>query len=354
MRFLKRRHSRGQGGATVVDPPDAPAEEFAGSTDDLYAEIDRLTEANRANPDRAVERRLLRLRHVAGLRLLDAADGSPEFPAPDVQGLPEADELPEIAGADVTPELVRAGILRDGCLLVRGLVERDAALAFAQRIDRLFEELERIDAGGSAADGYYEEFRPDARYSPFVARDWIKGGGGILAADSPVLSFELIELFVAAGVPRIVDGYLGEPGMVSMHKTTLRKASPSVPGAWHQDGTFMGDIRSLNLWLSLSRCGDVAPGLDIVPRRLDHLVTTQTDEAMLPIQASQAKVEEAAGDTPIIRPIFEPGDALFFDEMFMHQTASDPAMPNPRFAVESWFFGASAFPADYAPVAAWR
>ena len=31
--------------------------------------------------------------------------------------------------------------------------------------------------------------------------------------------------------------------------------------------------------------------------------------------------EEAAGDVPILRPIFEPGDALFFDELFLHQTA---------------------------------
>ena len=62
-------------------------------------------------------------------------------------------------------------------------------------------------------------------------------------------------------------GYLGEPPLLSVHKTTLRKADPSVGGAWHQDGAFMGDVRALNLWLSLSRCGDEAPGLDIVPRR---------------------------------------------------------------------------------------
>jgi hypothetical protein len=150
-----------------------------------------------------------------------------------------------------------------------------------------------------------------------------------------------------------VDGYLGEPSLMSAHKTTLRKASPAVPGAWHQDGSFLGDVRSLNMWLSLSRCGDLAPGLDIVPRRLDHLVQTQTDEALLDIAVSQRKAEEAAGDVPILRPIFEPGDALFFDEMFLHQTGVDPSMPNPRFAIESWFFASSAFPADYAPVAPW-
>jgi hypothetical protein len=229
--------------------------------------------------------------------------------------------------------------------------DRDRALAFAERIDRLFDERERHDAGEPFDAGFYEEFVPDARFDDNLARPWIKEGGGVLAADSPLLSFEMLELFRSAGIPQLVGGYLGETPLISVHKTTLRKADPSVPGAWHQDGSFMGDVRSLNLWLSLSRCGDVAPGLDLVPRRLEQLVLTQTDEAMLPIQVSQRNAEEAAGDAGIVRPIFEPGDALFFDELFLHQTASDPSMPNPRFAIENWFFGSSAFPTDYAPVA---
>ena len=53
-----------------------------------------------------------------------------------------------------------------------------------------------------------------------------------------------------------------------------------------------------------------------------------------------------------MRPIFEPGDALLFDELFLHQTGSDPQMPKPRYAVESWFFGPSAFPGGYSPLAA--
>ena len=136
-----------------------------------------------------------------------------------------------------------------------------------------------------------------------------------------------------------------------MQKTTLRKAEPSVPGAWHQDGAFMGDVRSLNLWVALSRCGDEAPGLDIVPRRLDEFAATGTDEAMLSYQVSQRAAEAAAGGVAIVRPVFEPGDAVFFDEMCLHQTASDPSMPNPRFAIENWFFGGSAFPREFFPVA---
>jgi hypothetical protein len=113
----------------------------------------------------------------------------------------------------------------------------------------------------------------------------------------------------------------------------------------------MGDVRALNLWLSLSRCGDEAPGLDIVPRRLDEIVIEH--EAMLDLELTRtrARAAAAAGRVEILRPIFEPGDALFFDEMFLHQTASEPSMPNPRFAIESWFFSAHGFPHDYAPLA---
>src|SRR4051794_41120676 len=325
----------------------ADAEEFEGTPEALLAEIGRLSEANRNERDPAIESRLLTLRHLLGIRLLDEATPDAEFPAPASDRLPDADGLPEIDPADLDPQLVRAGILRDGCLLVRGLVPRDAALGFAEGIQRAFDERER----NAPAAGWYEEFTPSPRFGAVAERPWIKEGGGVLAIDSPTLSFEMLELFAAAGVPRLVAGYLGEPALISVQKTTLRKAEPTVGGAWHQDGAFMGEVRSLNLWLALSRCGDVAPGLDIVPRRLDGLAPTQTDEAMLPYQVSQRKAEAAAGDVPIVRPVFEPGDAVFFDELCLHQTASDPSMPSPRFAIENWFFGASAFPGEFAPVA---
>jgi hypothetical protein len=329
---------------TVAEPPPpAPA-----STDGLLEEIRQLSEAARAHPDRATERRLLQLRHLAGLRRLDAPEPAAGYPSPDAARLPRADGLPEIAPADLTPGLLRAGILRDGCLLVRGLVAREDAVELAAEIDRAFAERAALDAGRVPAAGYYEEFVPEDPFDMTV-RPWIKEGGGILAVDSPKLACRMLELFEDAGLPRLVEGYLGEPPLLSAHKTTLRKADPSVGGAWHQDGAFMGEARALNLWLSLSRCGDEAPGLDLVPRRLDEIVVEH--EMMLDVELTRAKAREAAGDLQILRPIFEPGDALFFDEMFLHQTGSDPSMPNPRFAVESWFFGGSGFPADYAPLA---
>ncbi len=362
MRLFTRKAGEARGPETALaEAPPAeqlepvevqPPEEFSGSDEELLAEIDRLTRVNRSERSRATERRLLWLRHLAGVRYLSAAPSDPEHPAPDNDGLPEFDgDLPSIEARDLTPELLRAGILRDGCLLVRGLVDRDEALRFADQIDRSFDERERHDAGEAVAEGYYEEFVLHPPFDPYLGRPWIKMGGGVYAADSPMLSFEMNEMFQAAGLPQLVSGYLGEPALISVHKTTLRKADPSVPGTWHQDGKFMGPVRALNLWLSLSRCGDEAPGLNIVPRRLDGYAPTKTEEAVLDTQVSRTKAEEAAGDRQIIRPIFEPGDALFFDELFLHETGSDPSMPNPRFAIESWFFGASGFPAAYAPIA---
>jgi hypothetical protein len=348
----KRRPDRHGGDATAtIERPGAQAAEFDGGLDELLAEIDRLTEANLAAPSRETERRLVALRHFAGMRLVDDAPADPEFVAPAADQLAAGDPLPEVTAAELTPGLIRAGVLRDGCLLVRGLVPRERALAMANSIDRAFDQRQRLDAGRSAQAGYYEEFQPHSRYGPVVGRGWIEQGGGLLAADAPTLDFEMMEMFRAASLRELVTGYLGEPALISVHKTTLRKADPSVPGAWHQDGFFMGEVRSLNLWLSLSRCGDESPGLDLLPRRLDHYLATNTDEAALDYVISQRKVDDAAGDTPVIRPIFEPGDALFFDEKLLHQTGSDPSMAKPRYAIENWFFGASGFPDEYAPIA---
>jgi hypothetical protein len=344
---LRRRGRAGDGGGALADW----AGEFEGPDGELLAEIDRLSELNRSSPASEHERMLLHLRNQMGIRLLESDRGDSGHPDPDFASIPENGPLPEVNPRSLTPELLRAGILRHGCVLVRGLVPRERAEAFAVEIEKSFEQRERHDAGERFDDRYFSAFQPDPRYGESLSRQWIKSGGGLLAVDSPRLNFQMLEMFGAAGLPELVRGYLGEAPLVTADKTTLRKADPSVRGAWHQDGKFMGDVKALNLWLSLSHCGDDAPGLDLVPLRIEHHVTTQTDEAWLDNMVSQRMAEETAGETPILRPIFEPGDALLFDELFLHKTASEPEMRNPRYAIENWFFGASAFPADYAPLA---
>jgi hypothetical protein len=345
-----RRTGR-QGDTGGVAIADQLSSEFPGGDEQLAAEIDRLSDLNRNRPNHDRERLLLHLRNLAGIRLIEGPLEHPQHPEPDFAAFSASRELPEIAAGELTPQLLRAGILRHGCVLIRGLVPRATASSFAKQIERSFRERERHDSGEAFDDGYFWGFEPDPRYGEALSRNWIKSGGGLLAVDSPLLCFELLEMFRAAGLPALARAYLGEPPLIAADKTTLRRADPSVRGAWHQDGKFMGEVNALNVWLSLSRCGDEAPGLDIVPRRIEHHVTTQTDEAWLDNMVSQRMAEEAAGDTPILRPVFEPGDALLFDELFLHKTASDPSMPKPRFAIENWYFGPSAFPSEYAPLA---
>jgi hypothetical protein len=145
---LKRKSEQpgNQATATIEQPP-APDEEFDGTLEQLLAEIDRLAAANWDARDLDTKRRLIRLRHLAGIRLVDEARDGAEFAAPDSERLPAGDPLPEIPAAELTPGLIRAGILRDGCLLVRGLVDPDRALALAEGIDLAFEQRGRADAG---------------------------------------------------------------------------------------------------------------------------------------------------------------------------------------------------------------
>jgi hypothetical protein len=322
------------------------------STDELLEEIESLSRSNRESPSPESERRLVELRHAAGIRLMDAAPNGASYPEPAFDRLPDRNgELAGIKPAELSPEVIRAGILRDGCLLVRGLVDRDAALAVAEDIDRAFDARDAAIDGGASDPRYYSEFMPAPAFRESLGREWVAGGGGLWAADSPRLLFEMLDTFDRAGLRDAIRGYLGEPPVISVQKCTLRRVDPDAGRGWHQDGAFMGDVRALNVWLSLSHCGDEAPGMDVVPRRLDQIVPTGTEGAMFEWSVSEQVAEEAAGETGVLRPIFEPGDVLLFDELFLHSTAAEPEMPKSRWAIESWFFGASASPAEYSPLA---
>jgi hypothetical protein len=352
--FGKRKG--GQSGAAVAEPKPASPEIAAArelvEAGRHFEAIDMLNEANRGSRDNATEVEIRRTRNLAGMALLEDPPTDPRYPEPAAEVPAPAPEskLPEITPAELTAELLRGAMLQSGALLVRGLMDPVKAERLAADIDHSFEVRKQVQTGTTDAHGYYDELEPEP---PFIIgeRSWIEEGGGVLAVDSPRLLFDMLEAFEEAGLRSVIADYLGEKPAISGQKCTLRKATPDVAGAWHQDGAFLGDVRALNVWLSLSRCGDVAPGMDIVPRRLDDFVATGTEGTYLDFQVSQATAEEAAGEIGIVRPIFNPGDALLFDDLMLHQTGSDPSMPNPRYAIESWFFGPSAYPANYVPIA---
>jgi hypothetical protein len=334
----------------------AEADDALDSVEELYERIEALSHKNRAARDPQIERRLVGLRHRAGLELAGRPAADLSYPAPDFDRLSDGSGVPEVAPDELTPGLLRAALLRRGCLLVRGLVDAGQATRLVEGIDRAFEARDERKANRSADRAYYERFEPVPKFDLGTERWWLEhnDGGGVWSADSPRVMFDMFDTFERSGLRQLATEYLGERPAIGVNKCTLRRVTPDVGqgfSLWHQDGAFLGDVRALNVWLSLSRCGDVAPGLDIVPRRLDHVLPTGTEGAVFDWSVSQTLVEEAAGDVGIARPIFEPGDVLLFDEMCLHSTAAEPEMPNARYAIENWFFGPSGFPGNYAPMA---
>ena len=116
--------------------------------------------------------------------------------------------------------------------------------------------------------------------------------------------FDFARTLERTGLREVATGYLGERPTISINKCTLRKVDPDVVKghtgiSWHQDGAFLGDVRALNVWLTLSHCGDTAPGLDIVPKRIDHVVPAGTEGAAFDWSVSPAVVDEVSEGTPV-------------------------------------------------------
>jgi hypothetical protein len=339
----------------VLSPVDAPsvlAEARRLEEDGRYRDaIGTLTRANRAGRVAAIERALVRLRHEA----FASTDHTPPSPLPPpIVAEPAGPTLAEIEPGELSVDALRRGLARSGCLLVRGLVPHDRVEAMVDGIDRALEAFDAGLAGAPVSDTepWYAPFTPGpGQFRVGGRRNWVRASGGIWAADSPRMLFELLALVDDLGIGGLVSEHLGEQPALSANKCTLRRVPVDTNTDWHQDGAFLGtEVRTLNLWLSLSRCGVDAPGLDLVPRRLDDVVQTGTDGAIFDWAVSPVVVDQLAVDAPVLRPEFEPGDALLFDHLFLHRTAVSPGMTRERYAIETWFFAPSAYPDGQIPL----
>lgn len=277
------------------------------------------------------------------------------FEPPSAQPLTDPGTLPELAAADLSLPALRSGLARHGCLLVRGLLTEARAAELRAGIDRALRAFDQAAERGAdqADDGWYSQFTPTGEgYRVGGRRKWVRASGALWTADSPRMFQALVQLIEDTGVLDLVTAYLGERPALSANKCTLRRVPLDTNVGWHQDGAFLGeDVRALNLWLALGHCGDDAPGLDLVPRRIDRVVPAGTDGAMFDWSVAPDVVTAEAGEAGVIRPRFGPGDALLFDHLFLHSTAVEPEMTNERHAMETWFFAPSAYPQGQIPLA---
>jgi phytanoyl-CoA dioxygenase PhyH len=318
--------------------------------------IDRLSTANRSTRDADVERRLVELRRDACAGLPSPKRGR-SWPRRVKDRFPGVVGPPEVTRDELTLELVRSAILRHGCLLVRGLLDPSRVEQLIESIDRAFAAHDAAARGAPVSETapWFVPFEPPSTVP--VPRQWVRDGGGVLAVDSPRALFDVIETFEEVGIGDLVTDYLGERPMILANKWTLRRVAISefdlASGGpdWHQDGAFMGrDIRSINVWVALSDCGIDAPGIDIVARRFNDIVSTGTNGAHFDWSVGHATVERIA-PRAIVRPVFNAGDALLFDHLLLHRTAIDERMRRDRYALEAWLAAPSSYPADQNPIA---
>jgi hypothetical protein len=312
--------------------------------------IDVLNRAAARSRDMTVLEPMTRLRQKA-FAAAPHGPGRAEWPPSypdcfDVAGTP-----PEVDLEGLDSEALGAGLVHHGCLLVRGLLSPSRTAEVVAAVENAFRAADgstEVPAGwyvpAEAVDGLELGFR----------RSWDRSAGAIWAGDSPPALFTLFRAFEEIGLDRVLEGYFGERPVVSLEKMTLRLTTPEAQNAWHQDGAFMGaSLRTVNVWIALTPCGADAdcPGLDVLPKRVDEIVPTGTHGAPLPDFVSPEVIAGLAEDCPVTRPRFEAGDALIFDDRFLHSTGVSPGMSGNRLAIECWFFSGATVPDDYVPMA---
>lgn len=316
------------------------------SSGQLDEAIELLTRQNARHPDIALEKKIIALRSEAFERLQPGPP--PDWSSDAGQHTFKIDEcgLPVVAANELSPELVRAALAQHGSLLIRKLLDPATVSELVTGMDQALSQLAAVREG-TALEAETPFYAPDYDPEEPRGRGFIQSTGGILAIDSPRLMVRLIDVLRQLGFDSLLTGYLGERPAISVEKSTLRRMRILPQASWHQDGAFLGDVRSLNLWTALSPCGTDAPGLDIVARPLDGMVESGTGDAMFPWCVGDDVAREVAGTSGIASPEFAAGDAVIFDHTNLHRTRLIDGMKNHRHAIESWFFAPSKFPEGY-------
>lgn len=327
--------------------------------------VDLLTAANRGVGDPRLEEELVRLRHRAvahavtppSSRDLDLPDPTAWTAAPvrPAAGAPLVAEgqMAEVQASELTADRLAAALGHHGCLLVRGLLDRDTADQLREDADAAFTAARRADDGAPASDTspWYVPFEADPAYRfGIIDRAFARHGDGVLSVESPRALAHIVAALHASGLGPVLADYLGEWPMLSAKKSTLRRATPRSLTGWHQDGAFMGtDIKTVNAWIALTACGERAPSIDVFCRTFDHVVEPGTEDAEWNWSVGD-QVAARIGLELVHRPVCEPGDAVLFDHLTLHRTGVDPEMTEERVAIESWFFAPSTYPGQQIPI----
>ena len=317
----------------------------------VFDAIEFLHQTNQTASNSDLECRLAALRHQAFGSLVPASKFE-TWPVR-INGYPaEPPQVPKVTPDNLSAENVRQGIAAHGSVHVPGLLSTDQVRQFTDGIQHaLSVRVAQADTPFKRGSSWFSALKLSREDGMSLGRNWIAGAGGMLACDSPHLLDMIFSTYEAVGLRSMLTEYLGERPILSANKCTLREVPLTAKTDWHQDGAFLGTgIRALNVWIALTDCGVEAPGMDLVPRRFETVQETGTGGAIFDWAVGPDTVAELAADHPVVRPQFMAGDALLFDDLYLHRTAIDPAMVKPRYAIESWFFAATDYPAGQVPL----
>ena len=286
----------------------------------LLAAIDQLSQLNREQPSSRLCGALLELRHRAALAMCQRATQDMELliDAP-AQHFESNAGLPEISANGLNQDSLLAGLHGHGALLVRGLFSE--------------QQLERLRA-----------LLPEHEKAPEES--------DIPAGCAPEVLFELLEIYRECGLLNLVKQYHGGETLLFAERAKLRRhvkkrdAFAAIP--WHQDVNFFGHKSfALNCWAAVSACGEDNPGLGIVPQRTERRHGWD-GPGLAPLdygkRMPEGTLEALTSETPAAYPVLQPGDAVLFDEMTVHGTASRPWKVKEQVVAISWVFRPSHFP----------
>ncbi len=268
--------------------------------------------------------------------------------------------IPEIQPEELDPATLEYCLCNHGAMIVRGLIAPETAAELRELCDRVIDRC--ATALGTPADdtprgAYYDppdilrEIMQGAELA--YSRGFHNTSGSAMCVEAPVVAEALLRFYTELGLYELLRSYLGEEPCLTAKKWVLRRSVlPVSPAGWHQDGAFMGtDISSVNLWLPLSRCGGDtgAPGLDLIPARLNEIVSAE--DAYFGWSVAPDTVDREFAGRAAVAPVFEAGDALFFDHYCLHRTQFREDLHQTRYALETWFFGSQSFPRNQVPLA---
>lgn len=318
--------------------------------------VDFVQSRLKGSDNRQLERLVVRLRHQAFDEVASANQGVDVWPPVFDERFDERGRIPEIHRSSLDVCALKAGVFGHGALVVRELFGPHDVQCLREAVRLSFRAYDRSRHGESVGrrnDWLHPHTLASTPEQRLNDRRWVRKASGVLAADSPRALSRLVRAVNAVGVSNMLFELFGERPALSVLKTTLRIVPPGrvVDHGWHQDGAFLGvDVRSINMWVALSECGDDAPTLQMVPRRFSSVLGSGGDESAFSWSMSTNEVKRLCEPDGPQWLHFSPGDVVFFDHLNLHSTGIREGMTRDRVAIEAWFFAPSGFPYDRIPL----